>query len=79
MHTTHREEGMAALRPDQTKTGAAAVTGTSGTQVPSRSCREPFNARASTRIDQTEFGVTAYRGVAGQYLDMTVEVRCTRA
>ena len=37
-----------------------------------------FNARASTRIDRTEFGVTAYRGVAGRYLDMTVEVRCVR-
>ena len=37
-----------------------------------------FNARASARIDRTEFGVTAYRGVAGRYLDMTVEVRCTR-
>jgi polyisoprenoid-binding protein YceI len=35
-----------------------------------------FNARASTRIDRTEFGVTAYRGVAGRYLDMTIEVRC---
>ncbi len=37
-----------------------------------------FNAKASTRIDRTEFGVTAYRGVAGRYLDLTVEVRCVR-
>jgi polyisoprenoid-binding protein YceI len=37
-----------------------------------------FNARASTRIDRTEFGVTAYRGLAGRYLDMTIEVRCVR-
>jgi polyisoprenoid-binding protein YceI len=37
-----------------------------------------FNARASTRIDRTEFGVTAYRGAAARYLDMTVEVRCVR-
>jgi polyisoprenoid-binding protein YceI len=37
-----------------------------------------FNVRASTRIDRAEFGVTAYRGVAGRYLDMTVEVRCVR-
>jgi len=37
-----------------------------------------FNARASTRIDRIEFGVTAYRGMAGRYLDMTVEVRCMR-
>ena len=37
-----------------------------------------FNVRASTRIDRTGFGVTAYRGVAGRYLDMTIEVRCGR-
>jgi len=37
-----------------------------------------FQVRASTRIDRTEFGVTAYRGVAGRYLDMTIEVRCVR-
>ena len=37
-----------------------------------------FNARASTRIDRTEFGVTAYRGVAGRYLDLTIEARCVR-
>ena len=37
-----------------------------------------FNARASMRIDRTEFGVTAYRGMAGRYLDMTIEVRCVR-
>jgi polyisoprenoid-binding protein YceI len=37
-----------------------------------------FNARANTRIDRTEFGVTAYRGIAGRYLDMTIDVRCVR-
>jgi polyisoprenoid-binding protein YceI len=37
-----------------------------------------FNARASMRIDRNEFGVTAYRGMAGRYLDMTLEVRCVR-
>jgi polyisoprenoid-binding protein YceI len=37
-----------------------------------------FTARASTRIDRTEFGVTAYRGLAGRYLDVSVEVRCVR-
>lgn len=37
-----------------------------------------FNARASTRIDRNEFGVTAYRGMAGRYLDMTIEARCVR-
>ena len=37
-----------------------------------------FTARAVTRIDRTAFGLTAYRGLAGRYLDMTVEVRCVR-
>jgi polyisoprenoid-binding protein YceI len=38
-----------------------------------------FTARATTRIDRTEFGVTALRGMAARYLDMTVEVRCERS
>ena len=37
-----------------------------------------FTVRATTCIDRAEFGVTAYRGLAGRYLDMTVEVRCVR-
>ncbi len=37
-----------------------------------------FSAHATTRIDRTEFGVTAYRGLAARYLDMTVELRCVR-
>jgi polyisoprenoid-binding protein YceI len=37
-----------------------------------------FNVRASTRIDRNEFGVTAYRGMAGRYLDITIEARCVR-
>ena len=37
-----------------------------------------FTARAAMRIDRTAFGVSAYRGLAGRYLDMTVEVRCVR-
>ncbi len=37
-----------------------------------------FSTRASTRIDRTQFGVTAYRGMAGRYLDMTIEARCVR-
>jgi polyisoprenoid-binding protein YceI len=32
-----------------------------------------FTARATTRIDRTEFGVTAYRGLAGRYLDLTMD------
>ena len=37
-----------------------------------------FTARAAVRIDRTEFGVTALRGLAGRYLDLTLEVRCVR-
>jgi polyisoprenoid-binding protein YceI len=37
-----------------------------------------FTARASARIDRTEFGVTASRGLAGRYLELTLEVRCLR-
>ena len=37
-----------------------------------------FTARATIRIDRTEFGITALRGLAARYLDLTVEVRCTR-
>ena len=37
-----------------------------------------FTARATARIDRTEFGITAARGLAARYLDLTVEVRCIR-
>jgi polyisoprenoid-binding protein YceI len=37
-----------------------------------------FTATATVRVDRTEFGVTAMRGLAGRYLDLTVEVRCVR-
>ena len=37
-----------------------------------------FAARATARIDRTEFGITAARGLAARYLDLTVEVQCTR-
>ena len=39
---------------------------------------ESFTVRAAARIDRTEFGVTASRGLAGRYLDLTLEVRCLR-
>lgn len=35
-----------------------------------------FAARGTVRIDRTAFGVTAMRGLAGRYLDITVEVQC---
>jgi polyisoprenoid-binding protein YceI len=37
-----------------------------------------FTVRAATRIDRAEFGVTASRGLAGRYLDVTLEIRCLR-
>jgi polyisoprenoid-binding protein YceI len=37
-----------------------------------------FTVRASTRIDRTDFGVTASRGLAGRYLDLTMEIWCAR-
>jgi polyisoprenoid-binding protein YceI len=39
---------------------------------------QAFTASASVRVDRAEFGVTAMPGLAGRYLDLTVEVRCTR-
>jgi polyisoprenoid-binding protein YceI len=37
-----------------------------------------FTVRATTRIDRTEYGVTASRGLAARYLTVTVEVQCVR-
>jgi len=41
--------------------------------------RGSFTARGTTRIDRTEFGITAARGLAARYLDLTVEIQCTRS
>jgi len=37
-----------------------------------------FTARATLRVDRTEFGLTAMRGLAGRYLDLTADVWCVR-
>jgi len=37
-----------------------------------------FTARATTRIDRTDFGLVAARGLAGRYLDISLEVQCVR-
>jgi polyisoprenoid-binding protein YceI len=37
-----------------------------------------FTARATTRIDRTDFGLVAARGLAGRYLDIAMEVQCVR-
>ena len=39
---------------------------------------DSFTVTAAVRIDRTEFGVTALRGLAARYLDMSAEVRCVR-
>jgi polyisoprenoid-binding protein YceI len=39
---------------------------------------QSFTASATVRVDRAEFGVTAMPGLAGRYLDLTVEVRCVR-
>ena len=37
-----------------------------------------FTATARARIDRAELGITAMRGLAGRYLDLSLEVRCVR-
>ena len=77
---TFRSDRIAAQ--DQTLTGTLTVRGTTqpvtltvtGCEVSPGS----FTARATARIDRTEFGITAARGLAARYLDLTVEVQCTR-
>jgi polyisoprenoid-binding protein YceI len=67
---------------DQALTGTLTVRGTTQpvTLTVTRCEVSPgsFTARATTRIDRTEFGITAARGLAARYLDLTVEVQCTR-
>ncbi len=38
-----------------------------------------FRVRATTRIDRTELGITAMRGLAGRYLAVTLDIQCTHA
>ena len=65
-----------------TLTGTLTVRGTSRpvtlTITRCEVSRGSFTARATARIDRTEFGITASRGLAARYLDLTVEVQCTR-
>ncbi len=56
----------AVSRPVSLSLGQVTVTGQS------------FTASATLRIDRTEFDLTAMRGLAGRYLDLTVEVRCVQ-
>ena len=66
----------------QAVTGMLTVRGTTRpvtlTIIDCQVARGSFTARATARIDRTEFGITAARGLAARYLDLTVEVQCTR-
>jgi polyisoprenoid-binding protein YceI len=76
------------FRSDRIDAGTRVLTGTltvRGTTRPvtltvtwCEASRESFAARATTRIDRTEFGITAARGLAARYLDLTVEIQCNR-
>jgi len=39
---------------------------------------DAFSVRATTRIDRTQFGVTAARGMAARHLDLTLDVTFVR-
>jgi polyisoprenoid-binding protein YceI len=66
----------------QTLTGTLTVRGTTRpVTLTVNRCevsRGSFTVRATARIDRTEFGITAARGLAARYLDLTVEAQCTR-
>jgi|SRR6185437_1080494 len=76
------------FRSDRIEAGGQVVTGTLTVRGTSRPVtltitrcevsRGSFTARATARIDRTEFGITAARGLAARYLDLTMEVQCTR-
>jgi polyisoprenoid-binding protein YceI len=76
------------FRSDQVEAASQILTGTltvRGTTRPvtltvtrCQVSRGYFTACAAARIDRTEFGITAARGLAARYLDLTVEVQCTR-
>ncbi len=77
---TFRSDRIAA--GDQALSGTLTVRGTTRpvtlTVTWCEVSRGSFTARAAVRIDRTEFGIIAARGLAARYLDLTVEVQCTR-
>jgi polyisoprenoid-binding protein YceI len=76
------------FRSDQIEAAGQVLTGTltvRGTTRPvvlkvsrCQVSRGSFTVRAVARIDRTEFGITAARGLAARHLELTVEVQCTR-
>jgi polyisoprenoid-binding protein YceI len=77
---TFRSDGAEAER--QALSGTLTVRGASRpvtlTVTQCEVSRKSFTARATTRIDRTEFGITAARGLAARYLDLTVEIQCAK-
>jgi len=65
-----------------TLTGTLTVRGTSRpvtlTIARCEVSRGSFTAHATGRIDRTEFGITAARGLAARYLSLSLEIQCTR-
>jgi polyisoprenoid-binding protein YceI len=49
-----------------------------GPAAPEAGTPAAFIVRARTRVDRTEFGITAMRGLAGRHLELSLEVRCVR-
>ena len=76
---TFRFEGMNGLALEGALTVRNVTMPVSLSIGPTAVTPRSFNAQASTRIDRNEFGVTAYRGLAARYLDISVEVRCVRS
>ena len=76
------------FQSDQIEAGSQVLTGTltvHGTTRPvtvavtrCEMSGRSFAVRATARIDRTEFGITASRGLAARNLDLTVEVQCIR-
>jgi len=62
--------------------GALTVCGTTRVvRLPLELSLQPdgsFTARAAVRINRTDFGITASRGLAARYLDVSAEFRCVR-
>ena len=62
--------------------GALTVCGTTRpVRLPLQLSLQPdgsFTAWAAVRIDRTEFRITASRGLAARYLDVSAEFRCVR-
>ncbi|WP_116046009.1 YceI family protein [Amycolatopsis palatopharyngis] len=67
---------------ETTVTGALTACGTTRRIVLSvgelDALRDTFTARATARVDRTEFGVTAARGLAGRHLNLMLEIRAVR-